>query len=291
MLKRQYPEHDMNNVFDFFSDCLECGDCADNALDEMSFLNRLFAALPADAVEYAMRFLHGEKNLPSSCDEILPLFMRFVNLANYCELIEELRAIPLSCEPEIIKRRSEINEQLDSFEKGFCKPVLGFTYNKNHPDEKIDEASLKTSMASSSTDASSNGSSLHLMVSSCTVFPCEDVLKTSLFYETHCGFSSVHLDDEKMPHIRLCRDNIEIILAQTAGGAIKPSREQYGILYDYYIYTNEPLLLQNELEGNGVKIIRHLPDINEKTNNLVNRDFVFEDCDKRHICVSQRIGD
>ena len=44
-----YPEHDLNQVFDYMSGVLLHGDTAENALDEMTFVNRLFAALPVGA--------------------------------------------------------------------------------------------------------------------------------------------------------------------------------------------------------------------------------------------------
>ena len=54
-----------------------------------------------------------------------------------------------------------------------------------------------------------------------------------------------------------------------------------------YIYCSEPFLLHNEIAGNGIKIIEDLPDANEARKQSTNRQFVFEDVDGRHICVSQ----
>ena len=56
-----------------------------------------------------------------------------------------------------------------------------------------------------------------------------------------------------------------------------------------YIYCSEPYLLQNELQGSEVKIIESLPDAREAMRMKFNRQFVFEDCDGRHICVSQSL--
>ena len=120
------------------------------------------------------------------------------------------------------------------------------------------------------------------------VFACEDPLKTALFYETKLGFSAAHLDDEAMPHIKLTRDNIAIILVKASGDITRPARE-YGIKYDMYIYCSEPYLMQNEIIGNELTIVEALPDAKEAQKMNTNRQFVFEDCDGRHICVSQYI--
>ena len=281
-----YPEHDINQVFDYLSKVLVQGDTAENALDELTFVNRLFAALPAEAVEYGMQFLHGNKDLPKSCDEILPLYIRFVNLVEYCETIERLREIPSNPTTEQIMERMQMNQSLDELEKPFCKPLLGFAYNKEIPNDKIDPEDLKNNEPEEP-EESKKGSGLHLMNGAGTIFVCQDPLKTSCFYENYLGFESVHLDDEAMPHIRLSRDNIDIILIEKkTPNDIRPNREMYGILYDLYIYVTEPMLLQNELITSGVSIIKPLEEFNEAS--TINREFVFEDIDGRHICVSQR---
>ena len=126
------------------------------------------------------------------------------------------------------------------------------------------------------------------MNSQAAVFVCPDPYKTSIFYETKLGFKAAHLDDETMPHIRLTRDNIVIILVKGTGDIARPLRN-FGIKYDMYIYCSEPYLLQNELQGSEVKIIESLPDAREAMRMKFNRQFVFEDCDGRHICVSQSL--
>ena len=279
MLNRDYPLHDINKVFDMFEEEINAGGCADNAMEEMLFLNKLFASLPPEAVEYAMMFLHGNKELPSSCDEIMPLFIRFISLAEYLEKVASLREIPSDLTNESIMKRQEIMSSLDDHEKAFGMPLLGFQFNN---DTKDVEASEEKS------DGEEEGSgALHLMNASAAVFVCEDPLKTALFYETKCGFKASHLEDEKMPHIRLKRDNIAIVLAKGKKQAVRPLREMSDVLYDMYIYATEPYMLHKELEGAGVKIIEGLQDANEAVRSEKNRQFVFEDCDRRHICVSQ----
>lgn len=279
MLNREYPLHDINKVFDMFEEEIKAGGCADNAMEEMLLLNKLFASLPPEAVEYAMMFLHGNKDLPSSCDEIMPLFVRFISFAEYLEKISSLREIPSDLSTESIMKRQELMSSLDDHEKAFGMPLLGFKFNEETKDveasEEKDEGEEEGSGA------------LHLMNASAAVFVCEDPLKTALFYETKCGFKASHLEDEKMPHIRLKRDNIAIVLAKGKKQAVRPLREMSDVLYDMYIYATEPYMLHRELEAAGVKIIEGLQDANEAVRADTNRQFVFEDCDRRHICVSQ----
>ena len=106
-------------------------------------------------------------------------------------------------------------------------------------------------------------------------------MQTALFYETKLGFKAAHLDDEKMPHIRLVRDNIVIALVES------PVRMALPSMYDLIIYVTEPLLLYHELKAAGVKIIEELPDARESEKAKTNRQFVIEDNDGRKICFSQ----
>lgn len=286
MLNKTYPEHDINEVFTWMDQVLSVGDCAANAMDELKFVNRLFAALPAEGVEYGMQFLNGNKKLPKICDEIMPLYIRFVNLASYCENIEFLRVVPSNPTSEDIKKRMDINNELDNLEKPFCKPLLGFKFNSEVPATTIDTTNINTDN-NEPEDTKEGTSDLHLMNASAPVFICDDPLKTALFYENSCGFATYHLDDENMPHIRISRDNIDIVLIASANGAkARPNREAYGIPYDMYIYVSEPKMLELELNGKGVKIIKPLPEVSQSS--TINREFVFEDIDGRHICVSQR---
>lgn len=279
MLNRDYPLHDINKVFDMFEEEIKAGGCADNAMEEMLLLNKLFASLPPEAVEYAMMFLHGNKDLPSSCDEIMPLFVRFISFAEYLEKVSSLREIPSDLTNESIMKRQEIMSSLDDHEKAFGMPLLGFRFNEDTKDVEASEEKEQ--------DEEEGSGALHLMNASAAVFVCEDPLKTALFYETKCGFKASHLEDEKMPHIRLKRDNIAIVLAKGKKQAVRPLREMSDVLYDMYIYATEPYMLHRELEAAGVKIIEGLQEANEAVRADTNRQFVFEDCDRRHICVSQ----
>jgi len=286
MLNKDYPKHDMNVVFDMIGDVLAGGDCAENAVEEMNFLNRLFAALPAEAVEYGMRFLHGDKELPSSCDEIMPLYIRLINLAEYCEKIEFLRDIPSAPTSEDIMERQKIMSSLDDHEAMFGKQLLGFKMNSQLP-PSIEAEDIKTDAGEAEEESEEQG--LHLMNAAAAVFICEDPLKTALFYEKQCGFKASHRDDETMPHIRLERDNISIVLAKGSKEAALPMRDRTGFKYDMYIYASEPFLLQSSLQNSGVSIVEALPDAGESVKSTINRQFVFEDCDRRYICVSQEL--
>ena len=288
MPQAQYPEHDINQVFDYIHTILSSGNAAENALDEMSFLNRLFAALPVEAVEYGMQFLHGKKDLPKACDEILPLYIRFVNLVDYCEAIDILGQIPSQPSPEELKKRIELHQSLEEREKSFCRPLLGFTFNNEKAPDKIDPEKIASGSEEKNASEEEGSSNLHLMDGTAPVLVCRDPLSTSSFYETHLGFHATHLDDESMPHIRLQRDNIVILLVKAdpeKTSSVLPVRELYGIPYDLYIYCAEPMLLQMELLNSGVKLIKTLEDADSSKHE--NREFVIEDIDRRHICFSQ----
>ena len=279
MLEKEYPAHDINTVFDLMESTIEAGGTDEKARDELLFLNHLFAALPAEAVEYGMMFLHGERNLPEQVKEIVPLFIRLVNLAEYCEKVDRLREIPTQMNVDEALARKDMMDSLDEHEKAFCKPLLGYQFNSKTIAEVPEK---KDGGEEESTD---NGRLL-LMNSQAAVFVCPDPYKTSIFYETKLGFKAAHLDDESMPHIRLMRDNIALVLVKGTGDIARPMRK-FGIKYDMYVYCSEPYLLQNELMSQGVKIIEPLPDAQEAKQMNVNRQFVFEDCDGRHICASQ----
>ena len=281
MLEKEYPAHDMNAVFDLMQSTIDAGGTDEKAQDELLFLNHLFAALPPEAVEYGMMFLHGEKDLPESVKEITPLFIRFINLAEYCEKVDKLREIPANMTMEEALERKTLMDSLEDHEKAFCKPLLGYQFNSRTMVTSPDCSDKKE-------DEEEGNGRLLLMNSQAAVFVCPDPYRTSIFYETKLGFKAAHLDDETMPHIRLTRDNIAVILVKGSGDIAKPLRK-FGIKYDMYIYCSEPYLLQNELSGADVKIIEQLPDAHEARQLKVNRQFVFEDCDGRHICVSQSL--
>ena len=282
-----YPEHDINQVFDWIHATLSFGNVADNALDEMSFLNRLFAALPVEAVEYGMQFLHGKRDLPKACDEILPLYIRFVNLVDYCEVVEALKEIPKNPTPEELNVRIKMHGKLDEMEECFGKSLLGFAFNKDASSGKAEpepaqSSSFENPNTEKTEDQGEDSGNLHLMNGIAPVFVCEDPMKTALYYETKLGFHASHLDDESMPHIRLKRDNIEIILVT------KEEDEQItrsSSRYDLYIFVSEPMMLQLELQGNGVKFLKTLE---ESDTVHTNREFIIEDIDGRRICISQR---
>lgn len=280
MLKKEYPAHDINLVFDMMQQTIDAGGTDEKAQDELLFLNHLFAALPPEAVEYGMMFLHGEKKLPGSVKEITPLFIRFVSLAEYCEKVDSLRSLPSNMTTQEILDRKSLMDSLEEHEKAFCKPLLGYQYNS--------KAQVTAPDCTDKNEAEEGNGRLLLMNNQAAVFVCPDPYKTSIFYETKLGFKAAHLDDEAMPHIRLTRDNIAILLVKGSGDITRPLRK-FGIKYDMYIYCSEPYLLQNELSGSEVKIVEQLPDAHEAKQMKVNRQFVFEDCDGRHICVSQSL--
>lgn len=274
MLNKEYPLHDMNRVFDMIEETIGRGGVDDKCTDEMNLLMHLYAGLPAEAVECGMMYIHGKgSQVPDS--DITALHIRLLNLLEYCEKVESLRVIPSELTTEEITRRSSILESLAEHEKVFGTQLLGYQYNGKPVESKEDPESTESGR-------------LLLMNSQAAVFACEDIYKTSMFYEDKLGFKAVHLDDEAMPHIKLTRDNIAIVLVKGEGAILKNARD-FGIKYDMYIYCSEPFLLHNELKGQGVKIIEDLPEANKARQQSVNRQFVIEDIDGRHICVSQFI--
>ena len=277
MLNKEYPLHDMNLVFDMIEKSIAKGGTHDKAEEEMNLLMHLYAGLPAEAVEQGMMFIHGRGSEVPSTSDINPLHIRLMNLLEYLEKIEYLAEIPKTMTGEEITKRSEMMNSLDEHEKLFGTPLLGYQFNMGN------EAPVEAKE-----DEDNNGGRLLLMNSQAAVFACEDIYKTALFYEDKLGFKAAHLDDEAMPHIKLTRDNIAIVLVKGEGAVTKPARE-FGIKYDMYIYCSEPFLLHNEVAGNGIRIVEDLPDAKAARDMTTNRQFVFEDIDGRHICVSQYI--
>ncbi len=277
MLNKEYPLHDMNLVFDMIEQSIKNGGTHDKAEEEMNLLMHLYAGLPAEAVEHGMMFIHGRAcEIPASSD-IIPLHVRLMNLLEYLEKIEYLAEIPATMTSEEISKRSEMMNSLDEHEKLFGTPLLGYQFNMGSKEPKKAEEG-----------EDEDSGRLLLMNSQASVFACKDIYKTAIFYEDKLGFRATHLDDEAMPHIKLTRDNIAIVLVRGEGAITKPARE-FGIKYDMYIYCSEPFLLHNEIAGNGIKIIEDLPEAKEAQSQTINRQFVFEDVDGRHICVSQFI--
>lgn len=275
MLNKEYPQHDMNLVFDMIENSIFKGGVHDKTAEEMNLLMHLYAGLPAEAVEQGMMFIHGRAcEIPATSD-IIPLHVRLMNLLEYLEKVEYLSEVPSTLSNDEIKKRSDILNSLEEHEKLFGTPLMGYQFNMgtNTPKEAKE-------------GEESEGQRLLLMNSQAAVFACEDIYKTALFYEDKLGFKAAHLDDEAMPHIKLVRDNIAIVLVKGEGAVTKPMRE-FGIDYDMYIYCSEPFLLHNEVAANGIKIIEALPEAKEAQKQNKNRQFVFEDIDGRHICVSQ----
>ncbi len=276
MLSKNYPPHDINKVFDMFEETINRGGVADKTGAELTLINKLFAHLPPEASEYGMMMLHGTpaSELPQQAQDIMPLYVRFLNLAEYLEKVDALREVPASLTTEQIIERHKMMDSLEEHEKAFAAPLLGF---------KVNEEANEAEEAHEEEEQKEGSSALHLMNACAPVFACLDPLKTSLFYEKNLGFKATHLDDEKMPHIRLTRDNIVLALVESLVRIASPS------MYELIIYVTEPMLLYHELKAAGVKIIEELPEAKESEKASSNRQFVIEDCDGRRICISQSV--
>ena len=213
MLNKEYPQHDMNLVFDMIEESISKGGTHEKALEEMHLLMHLYAGLPAEAVEQGMMFIRGRAcEIPATSD-IIPLHVRLMNLLEYLEKVEYLAEIPKTMSNDEIHKRSEILNSLDEHEKLFGTPLMGYRFNMgtSAPTEAKD-------------DEAEDSGRLLLMNSQAAVFACEDIYKTAIFYEDKLGFKSTHLDDEAMPHIKLVRDNIAIVLVKGEGDITKPAR-------------------------------------------------------------------
>lgn len=276
MLSKNYPPHDINKVFDMFEETINRGGVADKTGAELTLINKLFAHLPPEASEYGMMMLHGTpaSELPQQAKDVIPLYVRFLNLAEYLEKVDALREVPASLTTEQIMERHKMMDSLEEHEKAFAAPLLGF---------KVNEETNEAEEAAEEDEQKEGYSALHLMNACAPVFACLDPLKTSLFYEKNLGFKATHLDDEKMPHIRLTRDNIVLALVESPVRIAAPS------MYELIIYVTEPMLLYHELKAAGVKIIEELPEAKESEKASSNRQFAIEDCDGRRICISQSV--
>lgn len=114
------------------------------------------------------------------------------------------------------------------------------------------------------------------------IFTSSDMSKTAEFYK-HIGFREVKYLDSGEPHICLYRDQIEIVLTKSSREMVIPNREAHGYGYDGYFITDRQVEIEKELISLGVKIVRPL-----STTDYNNREFVFEDVDRRWIAVGKK---
>lgn len=115
------------------------------------------------------------------------------------------------------------------------------------------------------------------------IFPSTDMNRTAKFYE-HIGFRAVRYLDSDEPHICLYRDQIEVVLIQSNQKRIVPNREVHGSGYDAYFITDNQGEMEESLSELGVKIVRPLV-----TTDYNNKEFVFEDIDRRWIAVGNKL--
>jgi predicted lactoylglutathione lyase len=115
------------------------------------------------------------------------------------------------------------------------------------------------------------------------IFPCPNMQATAAYYEK-LGFRAVAYLSGSEPHIRLYRDQIELMLTQSALNRIFPNRKQYGYGYDAYFITDQQAAMQQELVEKGVAIVQPLV-----VTEYGNKVFVFEDVDERWIAVGNRL--
>lgn len=121
-------------------------------------------------------------------------------------------------------------------------------------------------------------------IDSLQIFPSAYIEETTKFYES-IGFRAVRYLDVKEPHVCLYRDDIEIVLTQSARAKIEPNRVVHGYGEDAYFITTDQSALQEELRAKGVKIVRELA-----VTDYSNLEFIFEDNEGRWIAVGRKIG-
>ena len=174
MLSKNYPEHDINKVFDMFEEVINKGGVSEKTGAELTLINKLFAAMPPEASEYAMMMLHGTpaSTLPGSTKEIMPLYVRFMNLADYLTKVESLREVPASLTKNEIMERHKMMDSLGEHEKAFGEPLLGYGINT--------EVQAAPAKSSDGNNEEEGGSGLHLMNQAAIVFGCVDPVKTAL---------------------------------------------------------------------------------------------------------------
>ncbi|MFP7493018.1 glyoxalase [Terribacillus saccharophilus] len=114
------------------------------------------------------------------------------------------------------------------------------------------------------------------------IFPCPDMQSTADFYGK-LGFESAPNTSSSEPHIRLNRDDIDLILTQSALQRIFPNRIQYGYGNDAYFITEKQAAMQQELVDKGITIVRPL-----MLTDYGHKEFVFEDNDGRWIAVGNK---
>ena len=99
-----------------------------------------------------MMFIHGEKNLPKSTEEIMPLYIKAYESSGIPrENRAAFRDIPQSMTEGDVLKRKEVMDSLETHERFFGKPLLGY---------KISDSGSKTAApvkAEESSDDSTDG--------------------------------------------------------------------------------------------------------------------------------------
>lgn len=112
------------------------------------------------------------------------------------------------------------------------------------------------------------------------ILPVPDLKITSDYYVEKLNFNAVKYLAVEQPHICLYRDLIEIVLTKSIQSEIKPNRIVHGYGYDGYFTGKNIDKIYDECVSNSVKIVKHL-----QMTDYGNLEFVFEDIDKRWICI------
>lgn len=124
-----------------------------------------------------------------------------------------------------------------------------------------------------------------MLIGLSSIFPCNDIERTSDFYVNKLEFKAVSYLNSSEPHICLYKDSVEIILIKALAETYKPNHVLYGYGFDVYFYTENQEKLEQEFKGNGVKFVKPLC-----TTDYNNKEFVIEDCDGRYIAFGCKLN-
>jgi|GEM_PF-232539 len=243
------------------------------AADVCRAVTDLSEGIPDQASRIEKWFLLGYRSVrPMSDDELamFPLFQRFFDLFSYSRILRVIEE-PSEATPDWMRDLLiHLTDLLAERSRGFGQPLFGMTIRDRSDD--------------SLTEREAAPSGLHLLHKTHQIFPVPDLMRTAAFYEDKLGFRPIHDMHGKEPRIFLTRDDILIILVQSAVNKVFPNRELYQTTLDAYLLTEEPDLLQAEFMASDVYIVRPIG-----VSDTMTREFVFADNDGRWIGVGMKL--
>jgi catechol 2,3-dioxygenase-like lactoylglutathione lyase family enzyme len=124
----------------------------------------------------------------------------------------------------------------------------------------------------------------HAKLDTCAiVFVTAHIEQTAQYYHDVLGFRVVEHYQHAEKFAALYRDAVEIVLVQAAFGTVQSNQVRYGAGYDAYLVPDSidaVRAFHDEIAARGATIVR--PPTLTSYGSI---EFVFEDCDGRHIGV------